>query len=188
MKLILFFCINIAFADVLSDWIDSNSHIINSKSYKISFKQRFETTIENSVHYSTIPSDFVYLNNNLKYESNEKIVIANKDSLKMLNKYSNQVFIDNITGVYEQLLSVDLYEELLNAKFKKDKDHYFINNDSYQIEVYFSDIKLKKVVILHNDMKIDLLDFELSSLCKDDMDNFFKFGNNSSEIFDLRIR
>ena len=63
MKLILFFCINTAFADVLSDWIDSNSHIINSKSYKISFKQRFETTIENSVHYSTIPADFVYLNN-----------------------------------------------------------------------------------------------------------------------------
>ena len=44
-------------------------------------------------------------------------------------------------------------------------------------------IKLKKVVILHNDMKIDLLDLELSNLNKDDLDNFFKFENNSSEIF-----
>jgi len=188
MKLILFFCINTVFSDVLSDWIDSNLHIIDSQSYKISFKQRLETTIESSVHYSVTPADFVYLNNNLKYESNEKIVIANKDSLKMLNKYSNQVFIDNISGVYEQLLLVDLSQELLDAKFEKNKDYYYIDNDSCQVKVYFLNRNLNRVTILYNDMEIDLLDIELSNLGKDELDNFFKFGDNSSEIFDLRIK
>ena len=76
----------------------------------------------------------------------------------MLNKYSNQVFIDNIFGVYEQLLLVNLSQELLDAKFEKNKDYYYIDNDSYQVKVYFLNRNLDRVAILYNDMEIDLLD------------------------------
>ena len=68
MKFILVFSINIIFANVISEWIDLNNHIINSKSYKISFKQEYEATIGESTHYSFIPGSIIYFDNNIKYE------------------------------------------------------------------------------------------------------------------------
>ena len=117
MKSILFLLINIVFSNSISEWINLNKHIINSQSYQISCKQKIETTIGKNLHYNLNNLNVIYFNKQIRYESDDKILIINQDSLRMLNKYSNQVFIDNITGIYEQLLSVDLYQELLTAKF-----------------------------------------------------------------------
>ena len=68
---------------MISEWIDLNNHIINSESYKISFKQEHEAIIGESTHYSSIPGSIIYFNDNIRYESNDRIIIANQDSLKI---------------------------------------------------------------------------------------------------------
>ena len=123
----IFLWFNIIFANIVSEWIDSNNHIINSESYKISFQQEYEATIGESTHYSSILGNIIYFNDNIRYESNDRIMIANQDSLKILNKYSNQIFIDNTDTRYNLLLSLNLSNILLDSEFinSKDDDYYY---------------------------------------------------------------
>ena len=51
MKLILFFLINILIPNTMSQWIDLNKDIIDSKLYQVSFDQKLESMIGVSVHY-----------------------------------------------------------------------------------------------------------------------------------------
>ena len=139
MKFILVFFINTIFSNILLEWIDLNNHIINSESYKISFKEEYEVTIGGSVHYNYNPGSVIYFNNNIKYESIDKIIIVNQDSLKMLNKYSNQIFIDHSDEMYSSLLSANLSEMLLAAEFIDSRDdYYYIDNNGDKIKIYFS--------------------------------------------------
>ena len=104
MKLILFFCINIVFADVLSDWIESNRNILDSQSYKISCLQTTQIEMASSPLFDKDVLEFIYSENNIRFENSQKIVIINQDSVKMLNKYSNQIFIDQTDEFYNILL------------------------------------------------------------------------------------
>ena len=191
MKLIIFFFINVIFSNAISEWIDLNNHIINSKLYKISFKQRFESIIDGTVHYDIDSCNLIYLNNKIRYESSDKILIINQDSLIMLNKYSNQIFIDNTDTRYNLLLSLNLSDILLDSEEfinSKDGDYYYINDKDAKVKIYFLNKIIIKVEILYNDLMIKLSDIELSIADTNEVINYFQIGNNLSEIFDLRIK
>ena len=190
MKFILFFLINTVFADMISEWIDLNNHIINSKSYKISFKQEQEAVIGGLTHYTSIPGNIIYFNDNIRYESDDRIIIINRDSLKILNKYSNQIFIDNNNKKYNLLLSASLSDMLLKSQFisSNDVDYYYIKDKDIESKIYFLNKNIIKVDIFHDNFIIELSDIELSTIDTNEAINYFQIGSNLSEIFDLRIK
>ena len=190
MKLISFFLINIIFSNAISEWIDLNNHILNSKSCKISFKQEQEAIIGGAVHYNSDIGSLMYLNDNIRYESNDRIMILNKDSLKMLNKYTNQIFIDYSNEKYESLLSINPADFLLDSNFiDSNIDYYYIKfDDTTEIKIYFTQNDMIVFEVLYNDIKIRLLDIKLSVIDKTDVANYLKIKDSASEIFDLRIK
>ena len=109
MKLALFFLFNILFPNSLSEWIHLNNHIIDSKSYKISLNQKIESIIGESNHFMLDTNvDVIFFKDQIRYESSDRIIIMNKDSLKLLNKKNNQLFIDepNVQSVFLFKLSL----------------------------------------------------------------------------------
>ena len=84
---------------------------------EIYFNQKFTSKIK-GFEYSTFEyADVIILNDNVKYESNSKMIIINREFLKILNKETNQVFIDNTYKEYELLLSISLLDLLKQSKF-----------------------------------------------------------------------
>ena len=189
MKFILVFFINVIFTNVISEWIDLNNHIINSKSYKISFKQEYEVIIGESTHYASDPGSIIYFNDSIRYESIDRIIIANQDSLKMLNKYSNQIFIDHSNKRYDLLASTNLSDILSNGKFINSKDgNYYINIEDAVVKIYFLNKNLVKIEISYDDIIIRLSNIELSIVDTNEAVNYFQIENDQSEIFDLRVK
>ena len=81
------FIITMIFPDDLSIWIDMNREIINSKSYLISFNQKNRSVIQNQSYFNLdTNTSVVSFKNQVRYETSDRIVIANKDSIKVLNK------------------------------------------------------------------------------------------------------
>ena len=197
MKLILFFCINIMFADVLSDWIESNRNILDSKSYKMSCMQTTQIEIGSSPLVDKNMLEFIYLEDHIWFEDSQKIVIINQDSVKMLNKYSNQIFIDQTDGFYNMLLSIDIKDLLLSAKPSEELHSYYIVdafnlgglNSTYQFSLFFSGEYLEKIHFSQDEYSFDFTNIKLDQI--DDtikVDRFLDIGNDFSEIFDLRVK
>ena len=132
MKFVVFFLINILVPNAMSEWINLNKDIIDSRLYQISFHQKFESLIGGSAHYISDTCRVVYYRDRIKYESSDKIVIIDKGLLKMLNKHTNQLFIDNINNMYRMLLNSNLLDVLIKSKFisSPDSDYYYIEYDN----------------------------------------------------------
>jgi len=187
MKVILFFLISTIFSNSMSEWINSNKHIINSESYQISCKEKIETTIGKDLYYNLNNLNVIYFNKQIRYESDDKILIINQDSLRMLNKYSNQVFIDNINSKYLPLLDINPLDILIKSSRIKDDIYYFKDPKySVEFEIHFSDKNLDKFEILYNDIKIKLSNIELCIIDSINALDYFQLNDSSSEIFDLR--
>ena len=201
MKLVLFFFINIIFSsNALSHWVDTNIDIINSQSYKIVCSQIMESSIGTSSIKDEMIFKLIYLNDSIKIESKDKVIVVNRDSVKTLNRYSNQIFIDYPNNLSKMLLSVDINDLLMNAKSNKlyediylgktmdDLDVYVIQDTAYQVQVFFSDKNLEKIDVIQNKYSATFHDIKLANLDTVDVINFLNIGNKFSEIFDLRYK
>ena len=201
MKLVLFFFINIIFSsNALSHWVDTNIDIINSQSYKIVCSQIMESSIGTSSIKDEMIFKLIYLNDSIKIESKDKVIVVNRDSVKTLNRYSNQIFIDYPNNLSKMLLSVDINDLLMNAKSSKlyedihlgksidDLDVYVIQDTAYQVQVFFSDKNLEKIDVIQNKYSATFHDIKLANLDTVDVINFLNIGNKFSEIFDLRYK
>tara|TARA_Y100000996_G_C22368871_1_gene580177 strand:+ start:151 stop:756 length:606 start_codon:yes stop_codon:yes gene_type:complete len=201
MKLVLFFFINIIFSsNALSHWVDTNIDIINSQSYKIVCSQIMESSIGTSSIKDEMIFKLIYLNDSIKIESKDKVIVVNRDSVKTLNRYSNQIFIDYPNNLSKMLLSVDINDLLMNAKSSKlyedihlgntidDLDVYVIQDTTYRLQIFFSDTNLEKIDFIQNKYSATFHDIKLANLDTVDVINFLNIGNKFSEIFDLRYK
>ena len=190
MRLILFFLITMIFSDDLSIWIDMNREIINSKSYLISFNQKNRSVIQNQSYFNLdTNTSVVSFKNQVRYETSDRIVIANKDSIKVLNKKNNQIFIDDIDDNYLFLLNLNLIDILDSAEFEVNDNHYYVKiNDSTDLKLYFSDKMIPFIEILNYNMNIELSDISLVSIDSTNIKDYFEINNLSSSIFDLRSK
>ena len=191
MKFFLLFLINIIFSNSISNWIDTNNHILNSQSYKVSFKQKIIFFLEESNHYDSNNASLIYFNNQIKYESTDKIIIMNQDSLKMLNKYTNQIFIDDLDERYNFKLFSKVTDILKESQFvnSEDDSYYYYKYDNFTtIKIYFLHNRINKFEILHNDITVELSDIKLSILDVKYIPDYFIIGNDSTIVFDLRVK
>ena len=192
MKLILFCLINIAFSNALSEWIDLNRHIIDSKSYKMSFNQELQSTIGGLVHFDLDTStNVVFFKNKIRYESSNKIIIINQDSLKLLNKKSNQLFIDHIDESYSLLLDLNPIKILAESQFinSKDNGYYYIKYDGFtNLRLYLSNGNISLIKILSNNINIELSNINLFIIDTANVKDYFKINESSLSIFDLRTK
>ena len=186
MKLILLCLFNILFSDILSDWLEINSDIINSASYKISFEQRNESVIGGGSYFQTDTSTSILVfNNQIQYESKDRIIVLSKNTSKLLNKNTNQLFIDNIDSELSMFLDIDLIQLLSN--------NVSINN-CYDIQLdFFSNFKLcfnhnnsPSFSILSQNMNIDLININFSKVDSLRMVKYFKIDEKFLSVFDLR--
>ena len=191
MKFIFFFLINILIPNAMSEWIDSNKDIIDSRLYQISFHQRFESLIGGSTHYISDTCRVVYCRDKIKYESSNKIVIIDKGLLKMLNKHTNQLFIDNINNMYRMLLNSNLLDILIESEFvsSADSDYYYIEYDSVtKFKIYFSNNNISMIDISYDNINTKLSNIKLSSIDTTYIVDYFTINNDSLDVFDLRIK
>ena len=192
MKLVLFFLINILFSDSLSDWIDLNHHIIDSKSYKISFNQKMESIIGGSAHYILdTNTNIIFFKNQIRYESSDRIIIANKDSIKLLNKNNNQLFIDYTDIEYNFLFEIDLINILKNDNFieRFDNNYYHLKLDNLiDAKIFFNNAKINIIKVLANSMDIELSNINFMVLDTLNINKYFDFDNISVSTFDLRAK
>ena len=192
MKLTLFFLINIIFSSSLSNWMDANNHIMDSKSYKISFKQKIESIIAGESHYILdTNTNVVFFENQIRYESSDRIIVANKDSIKLLNKSNNQLFIDYTDSQLSLLFQFSL-SEILNDDniFEPYEDYFRINfKNSIDSKVYFKNNEIDVVKIVIDNMNIELFNIVLESLDTLIIYKHFDIDfSQPSAIFDLRSK
>ena len=191
MKLALFCLINIIFSDPLSNWIDTNDHIIDSKSYKISFNQKIESIIAGESHYILdTNTNVIFFENQIRYESYDRIIVANKDSMKLLNKSNNQLFIDYTDNQFSFLFKLSLIKILNDDNiFKPYQDYYRINfEDSIDSRIYFKNNEIDIIKIVADNMNIELSNIILESMDTLSLYKYFDLDFNSSSIFDLRSK
>ncbi len=192
MKLTLFFLINIIFSDSLSNWMDANNHIIDSKSYKISFKQKIESIIAGESHYILdTNTNVVFFENQIRYESSDRIIVANKDSIKLLNKSNNQLFIDYTDNQLSFLFQFSL-SEILNDDniFEPYEDYFRINSKNFiDSKVYFKNNEIDVIKVVADNMNIELFNIVLEPLDTLIMYKYFDIDfSRPSAIFDLRSK
>ena len=187
MKFVVFCLINIIFSSELSEWIDLNRDIVNSRSYKIFFHQKIESIIGESVHFNLdTNTNTIIFRDEIKYESSDRIIIANSDSLRLLNKKNKQLFIDYPDDGYSSLLAFNLIEALENSQFTEyeNGNYYYVRfDDSTSFRVYFAN-KSMSIKIFNNNMNIELSNIYLSRI--DSIEAKGHFDIDSSSIFDLR--
>ena len=201
MKLVLFFFINIILSNnALSHWVDANIDIINSQSYKIVCSQIMESSIGASSIKDEMIFELIYLNDSIKIESKDKVIVVNHDSVKTLNRYSNQIFIDYPNNLSNILLSVDINDLLINAKSSNlyqdiylgkstdGLDVYAIQDTAYQVQIFFSDANLEKIDFIQSKYSATFHDIKLAKFDTVGLINFSNIGNEFSEIFDLRYK
>ena len=191
MKLVLFFLINIIFPDSLSDWIDLNKGIINSNSYKMSFNQKIESIIAGESHYILdTNTNVIFFENQITYESYDRIIIANKDSIKLLNKNNNQLFIDYTDSQFSFLLKSNLIEILSNNDIISPYENYYYIKfeDSISSKIYFKNNKMDIIKIVINNINIELSNIILKPLDTLSMHRYLDIGSSPSSIFDLRSK
>ena len=118
MKLVLLCLFNILLSDTLSDWLKLNSNTINSDSYRISFSQKDESMIGGHAYSQIDTSTKIFvLNNQIRYQSRDKIIILAKSEFKLFNKRTSQLFIDVVDENLAMFSSTNLIELL--SVFKK---------------------------------------------------------------------
>ena len=191
MKLTLLLLINILIPNTMSQWIDLNKDIIDSKLYQVSFDQKFESMIGGSAHYISDTCRVIYYKNKIKYESSDKIIIIDKDSLKMLNKHTNQLFIDNVDNRYNMLLHSSLLDILIESEFVSsvDSDYYYIKYDNTTgLKIYLSNNYISMIEISYDNFKAKLSNIKLSPIDTAYTLSYFTIDNDSLDIFDLRIK
>ena len=128
-------------------------------------------------------------------DNNDKLLIINQDSVKTLNKYSNQIFIDYPNDLSAMLLSINFNNLILSATpsntyfdMPEDFETYVIEGKSYQTYFFLSSKNLEEIHFVQNEYSTIFLDIKLSKLDTMKMIDFFNIGNNFSEIFDLRLK
>jgi len=192
MKFVLFFLINIIFSGSLSEWIKSNYHIFDSGLYKISFDQKMESIIGGESHYVLDENtSVIFSNNQIRYESSDRIIIANKDSLKLLNKKNSQLFIDYSNQKYNFLFQLDLIKILEDNDFIKfrDSSYYYLELDnSITSKIYFKNNRLDIIKIIINNMNLQLSNFNFLALDTSNINKYFNIEDMSLFIFDLRAK
>ena len=190
MRIILICLINILFSNELSNWINSNQDIINSRLYKFSFYQKVISNIAGSYHYNLdTTSNIIIFREEVRHDFFDRVIIANKDSVKILNKNNNQLFIDYPNENYNLLLEVSLFEFLDFFEFTKDKNlnyYYGEFNDNTNIKIYFENKDISLIEIFNNNLNIEIFNIKLSRIDSLEIKNYFNLGNNSLSVFDLR--
>ena len=192
MKLIFIFLCNIIFSSTLSNWIDSNKHIINSQSYKILFDQKIESIIGGDTHsiLDTNTSVIIFANS-IRYNSSDRTIILNQDSLKIINKRNNQLFIDEVQNSYDSFLEVDLIKILARGELQsyEGNDFYYIKfNDFIDLKIYLENQEIITIEILNNNISTKLSNIHFLAIDSIDANNYFIIDNSSFSIFDLRAK
>jgi len=190
MKLILFCLINIVFSTELSDWVDFNRDIFSSGAYKISFSQKIETLIGNSSHFELDTTvNIIVFQNQLRYETSDRIILANKEYLKLFNKTNKQLFINPPDQNLNLLSESGIFSILDKGAFNKSKEdsYYSIKLDNFtNIKIYFRNKKVWVVEILTKNINIQLSDIQLNQLAPLDTNSYFMIDQMAESIFDLR--
>ena len=190
MKLILFCLINVIFSTELSDWIDSNRDVFSSGAYKISFSQEIETLIGNSFHFELDTAvNIIVFQNQLRYETSDKVIVANKEYLKLLNKTNKQLFISPPDQNFNLLLALDILSILDKGVFNKGEEdsYYSIKFDNFtNIKIYFKNKKVWVVEIFTKNINIQLTNIQLNHLAPLDTSGYFMIDQMAESIFDLR--
>tara|TARA_B100001250_G_C19696228_1_gene742667 strand:- start:458 stop:1021 length:564 start_codon:yes stop_codon:yes gene_type:complete len=187
MKWFLVLLASIILSEEKNDWVESNQDLINSKLYQIHFNQKNKIVIAGDTHSNILNSSVMYLDSNIKYETNDRIVIINPDSLTILNKVTNQIFIDDLKQEYEFLSSINIIGILEGSHLDMSGDYYYYNN-GFPIKIYFSNNDISEIEINYHDIDINLFNIRISDIDSVIISNYFKIGNSSSSIFDLRIK
>ena len=115
----------------------------------------------------------------------------NKDSLKMLNKHTNQLFIDNVDNRYNMLLHSSLLDILIESEFVSsvDSDYYYIKYDNtLGLKIYLSDNYISMIEISYDHFRAKLSNIKLSPIDTSYILSYFTIDNDSLDIFDLRIK
>ena len=188
MKWLILLLISTIFNEVKTDWIDSNRSLINSKLYQIHFSQKNKIMISGKIHSDTLKSNIIYLDHNIKYEANDRVVKINPDSLIIFNKVNNQIFIDDLKEEYKILSSINIVDILKNSKFDIVDNYYYYDNNDFPIKIYFSNNNLEKIEFNYEDISVELFSIKISHIDSAIISNYFIVGNSSSSIFDLRIK
>ena len=186
MKFIVFFLFNILISDMLSDWLEVNSHIINSNSYRISFNQKDKSVIGGHV-YSQIDTstDIFIFNDQILYESKDKLIILSKDEFKFLNRITNQLFIEVADKNLTMFFDSNLIEILSNNIFIKGCYNVPLQN-LLNLDLCFNNDGRPRLEILNQNMNIELYDIELYSMDSINIAEYFKIDEKSLSVFDLR--
>ena len=190
MKLILVCLINIVFSTELSDWINLNRGIFTSSAYEISFSQKVEALVGNSLHFELDTTvNIIVFQNQLRYETSDRIIVANKEHLKLLNKTNKQLLINPPDQDFNLLSESGVISILDKGVLNKDGEYsyYSIKLNYYtDIKIYFRHKEIWKVEILTKNINIQLSDIELSQLDTLDARHYFMIDQMAESIFDLR--
>ena len=188
MKLVLLFLFNIVFPDILSDWLAVNQNIINSGLYKISFHQKDESIIENAIYSQLDTSaNLIIFDKKIRYETQDRIVIFNKDSSMILNKKYNQLFIDEADNNSKMLINIDLAKILYSSYFN-DGCYDVKYQNIFSSKICFDDLGDPVFKIFNQNMNIELSNIKLDQLDSLNAKNSFEIENKLLSVFDLRIK
>jgi len=189
MKLVLFFLVNIFFSSSLHEWIDLNRHIIESESYKISFNQKFKSIIGDTVHSNIdTATNVIIFRDAIRYEDLDRVIIANPDSFRLLNKNNNQLFIDFTNHNYKFLLEINPIKILSDSLLMSYSDncYYMPFNDFNNFKIYFLNKKISIVEIWSDNFNIELSNIHFHNLDTISIKDYFSFEGLPLSIFDLR--
>ena len=186
MKLVLFCLFNILLSDTLSDWLKLNSNTINSDSYRISFSQKDESMIGGHAYSQIDTSTKIFvLNNQIRYQSRDKIIILAKSEFKLLNKRTSQLFIDVVDENLAMFSSTNLIELLSDNNFIKGC-YEIATEDFFNLNLCFNNDGKPELKISSQNMNIELYNIELYNMDSMDVAEYFKIDDKSFSVFDLR--
>tara|TARA_B100001250_G_C19447226_1_gene634391 strand:- start:22 stop:588 length:567 start_codon:yes stop_codon:yes gene_type:complete len=187
IKIILFLTFGFA-SSPINNWFEKNkatlSNEFKSSSFYLEINSDFPDQLNSNSYWVKI---FLAGENKFRIDFKNRIVVADKETWRVYDIISNQLFIQSPDKRLEKLLfSLSKIKKMKSFPVKK------INNKEYEISFFDKSNKarlffnynddLKYILIINDDLEIKISNIDLKKENSIDL----LIGNEDTEIFDLR--
>ena len=140
-NLLIFFLLSLLLPSNLKSWIDEKSNLIQAEKYVISLKYSISKNKKTDIQHKM--NDVVYYSINKDssvLKLNDRILLLNKNSTKIIDKNSKQIFLESNSKEFQQfknkLLTIFLDD---NYKIINQPDnHYILSLNDYFLNLNIS--------------------------------------------------